>query len=152
MEGWWLCALLNWCGWRISDVATTRTYSSHMCGCIRCHYWICPRTSATRPTKRFTDVAGCFQWFLARWVENISPCDAYPCLLRAADSECVLLLHVDDVLCLVKEIYLNEFLVPALVPNTRYRWMSLQRRGWTHFLETKTCDSQPKPTGHTEPL
>ena len=35
-------------------------------------------------------------------------------LLRAADSECVLLLHVDDVLCLVKETYLNETLVPAL--------------------------------------
>ena len=35
-------------------------------------------------------------------------------LLRAADSECVLLLHVDDVLCLVKQTYLNETLVPAL--------------------------------------
>eukprot|EP00435_Cladocopium_sp_Y103_P050419 s572_g15.t1 len=45
---------------------------------------------------------------------KITPCDAYPCLLRAADSECVLLLHVDDVLCLVKETYLNETLVPAL--------------------------------------
>ena len=45
---------------------------------------------------------------------TICPCDAYPCLLRAADSECVLLLHVDDVLCLVKETCLNETLVPAL--------------------------------------
>eukprot|EP00435_Cladocopium_sp_Y103_P038130 s3258_g10.t1 len=36
------------------------------------------------------------------------------CLLRADGSECVLLLHVDDVLFLVKETYLNETLVPAL--------------------------------------
>ena len=45
---------------------------------------------------------------------KITPCDAYPCLLRAENSECVLLLHVDDVLCLVKENYLNNTLVPAL--------------------------------------
>ena len=45
---------------------------------------------------------------------RITPCDAYPCLLRAENSECVLLLHVDDVLCLVKENYLNTTLVPAL--------------------------------------
>ena len=31
---------------------------------------------------------------------KITPCDAYPWLLRADNSECVLLLHVDDVLCL----------------------------------------------------
>ena len=45
---------------------------------------------------------------------KISPCDAYPCLLRADNSECVLLLHVDDVLCLVEEDYLNKTLLPAL--------------------------------------
>ena len=45
---------------------------------------------------------------------KITPCDAYPCLLRADNSECVLLLHVDDVLCLVEEDYLNKTLLPAL--------------------------------------
>ena len=45
---------------------------------------------------------------------KITPCDAYPCLFRADNSECVLLLHVDDVLCLVKEEYLNKTLLPAL--------------------------------------
>ena len=45
---------------------------------------------------------------------KITPCDAYPCRLRADNSERVLLLHVDDVLCLVKETYLNNTLIPAL--------------------------------------
>ena len=35
---------------------------------------------------------------------KITPCDACPCLLRA----------VDDVLCLVKETYLTNTLIPAL--------------------------------------
>ena len=45
---------------------------------------------------------------------NITECSPYPCLLRSGGGECVLLLHVDDVMCLARESYLHEVLVPAL--------------------------------------
>ncbi|CAL1136540.1 unnamed protein product [Cladocopium goreaui] len=41
-------------------------------------------------------------------------CEAYPCLLRTAGSECLLMLHVDDVLCLSNKDYLECVLLPAL--------------------------------------
>ena len=33
---------------------------------------------------------------------KIHECEPYPCLLKSPQTECALLLHVDDVLCLVK--------------------------------------------------
>ena len=50
----------------------------------------------------------------------IAECAAYPCLLRTESAEehgrpsCLLLLHVDDVLCLSKRTYLESTLRPAL--------------------------------------
>ena len=50
----------------------------------------------------------------------IAECAAYPCLLRTESAEdhgrpsCLLLLHVDDVLCLSKRSYLESALLPAL--------------------------------------
>ena len=43
---------------------------------------------------------------------NITERSPYPCLLRSGGGECVLLLHVDDVMCLARESYLHEVLVP----------------------------------------
>jgi hypothetical protein len=56
---------------------------------------------------------------------RIVECAAYPCLLRSETTEnhgrpaCLLLLHVDDVLCLCKRSYLESVLLPAL--KARYK-------------------------------
>ena len=56
---------------------------------------------------------------------KIVECAAYPCLLRSETTEdhgrpaCLLLLHVDDVLCLCKRSYLESVLLPAL--KARYK-------------------------------
>ena len=56
---------------------------------------------------------------------KIVECAAYPCLLRSETTEnhgrpaCLLLLHVDDVLCLCKRSYLESVLHPAL--KARYK-------------------------------
>eukprot|EP00435_Cladocopium_sp_Y103_P017798 s442_g4.t1 len=56
---------------------------------------------------------------------KIEECEPYPCLLRSelsANAEkpaCLLLLHVDDVLCLSQRSYLENVLVPAL--KARYK-------------------------------
>ena len=152
MEGWWLCAMLNRCWWCVFDGSSGRIHSRHMRWCFRCHHWVCPWPGISRTTKWVTNVARCLQRFLAWWVEN-HPMDAYPCLLRADDSECVLLLHVDDVLCLVKETYLNNTLIPALRAkyNNLVVGCSLQRGWWTYVFETKACHGQPRPAGHPEP-
>ena len=56
---------------------------------------------------------------------KIVECAAYPCLLRSETAEnhgrpaCLLLLHVDDVLCLCKRSYLESVLLPAL--KARYK-------------------------------
>ena len=39
---------------------------------------------------------------------------AYPSLLKSKGDECLLLLHVDDVLCLCRRKYLDETLMPSL--------------------------------------
>ena len=44
---------------------------------------------------------------------------AYPSLLKTKGDECLLLLHVDDVLCLTRKNYLDETLMPAL--KTKYK-------------------------------
>ena len=55
----------------------------------------------------------------------IGECAPYPCLLRSETVEedgrpaCLLLLHVDDVLCLSKRSYLEKTLLPAL--KARYK-------------------------------
>ena len=54
-----------------------------------------------------------FSCFLKSEV-GISERGPYPCLLRSGGGECILLLHVDDVVCLAHESYLNETLIPAL--------------------------------------
>ena len=41
-------------------------------------------------------------------------CEAYPCLLRSGKGECLLMLHVDEVLCLSEKDYLEYVLLPAL--------------------------------------
>ena len=41
-------------------------------------------------------------------------CEAYPCLLRTGGCECLLMLQVDDVLCLSHKDYLECVLLPAL--------------------------------------
>ena len=43
----------------------------------------------------------------------MTSCVAYPCLLRSACSKCLMLLHVDDILCLVHEKFLSEKLMPV---------------------------------------
>ena len=58
------------------------------------------------------------------WFESVSGflneklgfehCAAYPSLLRSPGGECLLLLHVDDMLVLTDEQYFNEKLMPAL--------------------------------------
>ena len=45
---------------------------------------------------------------------GFAECEAYPCLLRTGGSECLLMLHVDDVLCLSNKDYLECVLLPAL--------------------------------------
>ena len=56
---------------------------------------------------------------------KIVECAAYPCLLRSETTEnhgrpaCLLLLHVDDVLCLCRRSYLESVLLPAL--KARYK-------------------------------
>ena len=45
---------------------------------------------------------------------KIHECEPYPCLLKSPQTECALLLHVDDVLCLVKQDYLRNVLEPTL--------------------------------------
>lgn len=44
---------------------------------------------------------------------GMTSCVAYPCLLRSACSKCLMLLHVDDILCLVREKFLSEKLMPV---------------------------------------
>ena len=44
---------------------------------------------------------------------------AYPSLLRSPNGECLMLLHVDDVLCLSTRKYLDDVLLPAL--NSKYK-------------------------------
>ena len=39
---------------------------------------------------------------------------AYPSLLKSKGGECLLLLHVDDVLCLCRRKYLDQVLMPSL--------------------------------------
>ena len=45
---------------------------------------------------------------------GFAECEAYPCLLRTGGCECLLMLHVDDVLCLSHKDYLECVLLPAL--------------------------------------
>ena len=45
---------------------------------------------------------------------QISEFSAYPSLLKSKGDECLLLLHVDDVLCLCRRKYLDETLMPSL--------------------------------------
>ena len=45
---------------------------------------------------------------------KIHECEPYPCLLKSPQTECALLLNVDDVLCLVKHDYLRNVLEPTL--------------------------------------
>ena len=45
---------------------------------------------------------------------GFAECEAYPCLLRTGGCECLLNLHVDDVLCLSHKDYLECVLLPAL--------------------------------------
>eukprot|EP00435_Cladocopium_sp_Y103_P045787 s718_g13.t1 len=60
---------------------------------------------------------------------KIFECEAYPCLLKSQDSECVLLLHVDDVLCLVKREYLRDVLEPALKNQYKITLEVLEKEG-----------------------
>ena len=68
----------------------------------------------------------------------IAECAAYPCLLRTESAEdhgrpsCLLLLHVDDVLCLSKRSYLESTLLPAL--KARYKISHEMMSGEGHEL------------------
>ena len=69
---------------------------------------------------------------------TIAECAAYPCLLRTESAEdhgrpsCLLLLHVDDVLCLSKRSYLEGTLLPAL--KARYKISHEMMSGEGHEL------------------
>ena len=50
---------------------------------------------------------------------GVKPCPAYPCLLKSSCGRCVMLLHVDDILCLVHEDFLQAKLLPTF--EARYK-------------------------------
>ena len=50
---------------------------------------------------------------------GIEPCPAYPRLLKSSCGRCVMLLHVDDILCLVHEDFLKKRLLPTF--EARYK-------------------------------
>ena len=54
-----------------------------------------------------------FSGFLSSELQ-INDFPAYPSLLRSPNGECLMLLHVDDVLCLSTRKYLDDVLLPAL--------------------------------------
>ena len=57
-----------------------------------------------------------FSGFLSSELQ-INDFPACPSLLRATNGECWMLLHVDDVLCLSTQKYLDDVLLPALNPK-----------------------------------
>ena len=59
-----------------------------------------------------------FGGFLSNELQ-INDFPAYPSLLRSPNGECLMLLHVDDVLCLSTRKYLDDVLLPAL--NSKYK-------------------------------
>ena len=60
---------------------------------------------------------------------KIVECEPYPCLLTSPQTECALLLHVDDVLCLVKHDYLRNVLEPALRKKYKITLEVLEKPG-----------------------
>ena len=54
---------------------------------------------------------------------------AYPSLLKSKGDECVLLLHVDDVLCLCRRNYLDETLMPSLKAKYKVACETLCKAG-----------------------
>ena len=54
---------------------------------------------------------------------------ANPSLLRAKGDECLLLLHVDDVLCLTRKNYLDETLMPALKAKCKVACETISKVG-----------------------
>ena len=60
---------------------------------------------------------------------TIHECEPYPCLLKSPQTECALLLHVDDVLFLVKHDYLRNVLEPTLRKKYKISLEVLEKAG-----------------------
>ena len=56
-------------------------------------------------------------------------CEPYPCLLRSGKSECLPMLHVDDVLCLSKKDYWEYVLLPALKSKYKVSCEKVEKPG-----------------------
>ena len=72
---------------------------------------------------------------------DITECTPYPCLLKAAGGQCILLLHVDDVLCLSHKSYLEDTLIPKLKSKYKISLDVLQTTGddWASWSGSTSC-------------
>lgn len=60
---------------------------------------------------------------------DIGCCEAYPALLRSSCGNCIMLLHVDDILSLCTARFLDEVLQPTLESKYKVSIEAMRRPG-----------------------
>ncbi len=80
---------------------------------------ICFRKGPTRPARWITSVVSSSHIPFVRAIEHGSSPFVYPCLLKSPDCKCLMLLHVDDILVVCNQSFLDVHLLKAL--KTKYK-------------------------------